>query len=305
MIKIADFKPVCYTNINNMCEEMYDFFDKVAQATITKRTRHRQSLPPWITPSTSNLMKKLNTQRKLVANKPTSYRKNIVRNFQSVVTEAAEIDWCNYQEKIMSTRDTSVILKHLKSLNKSPNLPKVLINGGRSASNIEDKVNLLNDFFHSVYTPKHSFSVEDINPMNPNLINFCISKQKINQIQSELDITKARGPNGYPPIFYQKTAKPMTDVLYLVFKNIKRSRKIPDQWKIASVTPIYKKGDRRLVTNYRPVSLLNIDSNIFEKCMYEPLHEHFGKHLSKHQHGFVRGRSVTTNLQWTRTQVTT
>ena len=54
--------------------------------------------------------------------------------------------------------------------------------------------------------------------------------------------------------------------------------------------------DRRLVTNYRPVSLLNIESKIFEKCMYEPLYEHFGKHLSKHQHGFVRGRSVTTNM---------
>ena len=56
-IKIAVFKPVCYTNINTMCEEMYDFFDKVAQATFPKRTKHRQSLPPWITPSTSNLMK--------------------------------------------------------------------------------------------------------------------------------------------------------------------------------------------------------------------------------------------------------
>ena len=52
----------------------------------------------------------------------------------------------------------------------------------------------------------------------------------------------------------------------------------------------------RLVTKYRPVSLLNIDSIIFEKCMYEPLHEHFGKHLSKHQHGFFWGRSVTTNM---------
>ena len=61
-IKIADFKTECYTNINNLCEEMYDFFDKVAQATIPKRTRHSQSLSPWITPSTSNLMKKLNTQ---------------------------------------------------------------------------------------------------------------------------------------------------------------------------------------------------------------------------------------------------
>ena len=142
-------------------------------------------------------MKKLNTQRKLVANKPISYRKNIVRKFQNAVTEAAEIDRCIYQEKIMSTRDTSVIFKHLKSLNKSPNLPKVLINGGRSASNIEDKVNLLSDFFHSVYTPKHSLSIEDINSMNPTLTNFYM-KAKNNRIQSELDITKTRGRTGYP-----------------------------------------------------------------------------------------------------------
>ena len=204
MIKIADFNPVCYININNMCKEMYDFFLKVAQATIPKRTRNRRPLPPWITPSTSNLMKKLNTQRKLLANKPTSYRKNIVRNFQNVVTEAAEIDRCNCQEQILSTRDTSVKFKHLKLLNRSPNLPKVLINSGRSASNIEDKVNLLNDFFQSVYTPKHSFSIEDINSMNPTLTHFCISKKKIIRLQSERDITKTRSPNGYPPSSIKK-----------------------------------------------------------------------------------------------------
>ena len=114
------------------------------------------------------------------------------------MTEAAEIDLCNYQEKKMSTRGTSMTIKHLKRLNKSPNLPKILINGGRSASNIEDKVNLLNYFFHSAYTHKSSFSIEDVNSMNPTLTNFSISKKKINQIQSVLGITKTRGPNGYP-----------------------------------------------------------------------------------------------------------
>ena len=172
MIKTADFKPVCYTNINIMCGEMYDFFDKVAQATIPKSTRQRQSLPPWITPSTSNLMKKLNTQRKLEANKPTSYRKNIVGKFRNIVTEALKIDRCNYEEKVMKTRDSSLIFKHLKNFSKSLNLAKYLINCRRSASKIEDKVKLLNDLFDSVYNTKHSFSIEDINSMNATLSNF-------------------------------------------------------------------------------------------------------------------------------------
>ena len=138
--------------------------------------------------------------------------------------------------------------------------------------------------------------MKDINCINPTLTNFCISKQKVNRIQSELDITKTRGPNGYPLSSTKKTAKPMTDVLYLVFKNIKRLRKIPDQWKIASVTPIYEKGDRRPVTYYRPFSLLNIDCKTFKKCIYEPVCANFENHLSRHQHSFVRGRSVTTKM---------
>ena len=98
----------------------------------------------------------------------------------------------------------------------------------------------------------------------------------------------------------------MTDVLYVVFKIIKRLRKIPDQWKIASVTPIYKRGDKRLNTNYRQGFLLNINNKILHeyqliinsngKCMYEPLYERFEKHWSKHKHGFVRSRSVSKKM---------
>ena len=136
------------------------------------------------------------------------------------MTEAAEID--------RRQRDTSVIFKHLKSLSKSPNLPKVLINGGRSASNIEDKLNLLNDFFHSVYTPNLSFSIEDIISMNITLLNFCISKQKVMEYNGSSTSLRLEALTG-TPIFYQKIAKPMTDVLYLVSKNIKRLCKIPVQ----------------------------------------------------------------------------
>ena len=73
-------------------------------------------------------------------------------------------------------------------------------------------------------------------------------------------------------------------------------RKIPDSWKTAPVTPIHKKGDRRIVGNYRPVSLLNIESKIFEECIYLVLYNHFTFCLTKHQHGFVKHRSVLSNM---------
>ena len=108
-------------------------------------------------------------------------------------------------------------------------------------------------------------------------------------------MTKTRGPDGLPPLFFRKTATEMCKTLNTMFKAVKRNMKLPKAWKIAAVSPIHKKGERKLVENYRPVSLLNIESKIFEKCIYEELPAHF-KFLSSKQHGFVPQRSVYMNM---------
>ena len=71
---------------------------------------------------------------------------------------------------------------------------------------------------------------------------------------------------------------------------------MPKKWKVAAVSPIYKKGNSKLMNNYRGISLLNIDSKCFEKCMYEPLYTHFVQFMSDHQHGFVPKRSTLSNM---------
>ena len=50
------------------------------------------------------------------------------------------------------------------------------------------------------------------------------------------------------------------------------------------------------MSNYRPVSLLDIASKVFECCIYEPLYKFFVTHLVKEQQGFVKNRSVQTNM---------
>ena len=81
-----------------------------------------------------------------------------------------------------------------------------------------------------------------------------------------------------------------------MLKNMKRLRKIHTCWKTAAVTTILKKQKKNLVKNYRPTSLLNIDSKILEKCLYEALYGHFLKFLTNRQHGFLRQKSTVTNM---------
>ena len=51
------------------------------------------------------------------------------------------------------------------------------------------------------------------------------------------------------------------------------------------------------MNNFHGISLLYIYSKCFEKCMYEPLYTHFVQFMSYNQHGFVRKRSILSNLR--------
>jgi len=78
-------------------------------------------------------------------------------------------------------------------------------------------------------------------------------------------------------------------------------------WKVANITPIFKKGDRKDPSNYRPVSLTSVVSKILEKIIRDGVVEHLHKNnlLSKNQFGFVKHRSTKIQMmlvmdKWTK-----
>ena len=73
---------------------------------------------------------------------------------------------------------------------------------------------------------------------------------------------------------------------------------VPQEWKKALVTPIHKKGNKKLASNYRPVSLTSITCKMMEKIMYSFIIDHIyaNNYISNFQHGFMKGRSTTSQL---------
>ena len=69
----------------------------------------------------------------------------------------------------------------------------------------------------------------------------------------------------------------------------------PDLLKIAEVVPIFKKGERTKMTNYRPISLLSQFNKIFEKLLYTRIYSYLTRFnlLSDHQFGFRKNCSPT------------
>ena len=105
-------------------------------------------------------------------------------------------EYYHYVDKVVetyvNTRNTDVIFKHLKSLNKSSSLPKQIVSGDKVSTIVHEQVDIRNNFFHQVFSPKQPLSIET---KNPTLTNFNISVETIYSFVSELDITKSRGPN--------------------------------------------------------------------------------------------------------------
>ena len=62
------------------------------------------------------------------------------------------------------------------------------------------------------------------------------------------------------------------------------------------MTPVFKKVDASLLKNYRPVSVLPVVSNIYERIMQKEILEYIDKHLSPHLCGYRKGYSTQTAL---------
>ena len=68
---------------------------------------------------------------------------------------------------------------------------------------------------------------------------------------------------------------------------------LPDSWTRSTVCPIFKKGNRSLPENYRPISLTAIPCKLFEHIIVSKIWDHLNKHniITNKQHGFRKGMS--------------
>jgi hypothetical protein len=85
---------------------------------------------------------------------------------------------------------------------------------------------------------------------------------------SHLLSTKSVGPDEIPIFLIKGCSDVFIHLLRHIFNLSLSTGKFPSLWKQAAVVPIFKKGNRVLVVNYRPTSILNNFSKIFESTYY-------------------------------------
>ena len=92
----------------------------------------------------------------------------------------------------------------------------------------------------------------------------------------------------------------------LIYKHSIETSCVPLDWKLANVVSIFKKGDRKLPLNYRPISLTSVSSKLIEHFIAHKIREFLGKNnlLSECQHGFRKKHSCESQLIHTLSDLT-
>ncbi|KAK2167742.1 hypothetical protein NP493_1264g00008 [Ridgeia piscesae] len=117
---------------------------------------------------------------------------------------------------------------------------------------------------------------------------------KTNGRKEVRDPNKACGPDGISPRLLKIVAEEVTPALTLLFRNSYQTGTLPLDWKLAHITPVFKKGERYKAENYRPISLTCIACKVMEHIIASHIMSH--SILCPEQHGFRCGRSCETQL---------
>ena len=180
---------------------------------------------------------------------------------------------------------------------------------GHLTESDRESAEVLHSFFQSVFIKEDKTTIPDF-PEHVSqdrvLSDIVITKQDVLQELQRLDSSKAPGPDGLSTIVLKNCATQLVSPLCILYQKTLDTGRLPQDWKQAKITPIYKKGTRKKASNYRPISLTSQASKVMERIIKRHMMDHLEVNnlLSKHQHGFMPSKSCQSNLletfeEWT------
>lgn len=107
---------------------------------------------------------------------------------------------------------------------------------------------------------------------------------------------KSAGHDKITPEMAKSLGKNGIEVLTTIYNKCWEEGKVPEDWKIGIILPIFKKGDSRDCKNYRGITLLSIISKIYEQILEKRLRKIIEGQLAEQQSGFRKGRSAQDHI---------
>lgn len=113
-----------------------------------------------------------------------------------------------------------------------------------------------------------------------------------------LNPSKSPGPDGIHPRILKELADEFSGLLCFLFNKSLEDGVLPNDWKLADISALYKGGDKKKPVNYRPVSLTSVVCKVMEGLIRQEMDCYLESKnlLNNNQYGFKKGRSTVLQL---------
>ena len=252
--------------------------------------------PPWFDSELDSICKKKN---KLLNKYKATQDKHILEEIKKVRKEFKKTCEKKKRDNVINDDDPALIKKkfwsYLKSTSNSSRIPETVNYKGRFRSNLLDKANMFNKYFYEQFSSASNYNI-GIDFQNDANINIYFSELDVYKLLRKLNVNKAAGPDHIHGKVLKFIARGVAKPLSIIFNRCFHEGKIPKLWKIGSIVPVFKKGDKSNVENYRPISLTCLPMKIFEYCIRDLLMSKCSNYIDPRQHGFLPEKSCTTQM---------
>lgn len=232
------------------------------------------------------------------------------RKLNNLVVANIRKEKIEYEKKLVDNikQNSKNFFKYVQSKSKvKVAITTIKKSAGHVVTEEKEICTMFNNFFLSVFTKetdeieeavKQSFEAKFRPEEMEQIVDCKIQEEDVIKEIKNLKADKAAGPDDIPQNFYIQTADVIAKPLVILYRFCLDNSEVPSDWRDANVTPIFKKGQKEEVSNYRPVSLTCVVCKVLEKIIQCTVIQHLNKFklINNTQHGFTTGLSCGTNL---------
>ena len=252
--------------------------------------------PKWFSSDIRHDLNCIHTLRRMFKKLPTSSNHLKLTQAESHLQAKMLLAKSNYEFELVrafTNKESCKIYNYIRSLSRHNMLPPTMYLNSIPSITDSEKASLFNQYFHSVFTSS-SYVLPPMSSLptpNATLNNIDITEEDVFDALCSLDPSKASGPDGISQKILKFFSTALCSPLLYLFSQCLALHTIPSEWRIHSITPIHKSGDRDNISNYRPISLLSCTSKILERIIYNKIINFITNSVSNHQFGFLKHRS--------------
>ena len=290
------------TDIDTAWKTWKSELTRIIDAHVPKVKARSSESPPWIDGEVMHLLKRKETARR-AAKRSARASSSLWDKFKQLRKESKHLIDIKYKEYTKTLGDNiknnpKRFWSYFRSKTKTDSIPAKVSYNNSSFTSDFDKAEAFNKFFFSTFNNDDddlptSSSIANQTSLLDNII---LTELEVLEALQRIDHHKAPGPDKIPSYILKECADELTSSLCKLFNLSLSLGLVPEEWKVSYVVPVFKKGNKEDVSNYRPISLLCVVSKVLERCVLNHVKTHLDDSFSDCQHGFLSGRSTVTQL---------